>query len=365
MMDISSYACLVSRVLWSNLRRLHFPYKLTYAITYRCNHRCKTCSIWKTDSQNELQIDEIRAFFRKAKRFLWVDLTGGEVSLRKDFVDICEAILAACPNLLLLHFPTNGYLTDKIVRDVREIAKMKPEKFIITVSTDGDEVTNDRIRGVAGGWKRQMETFRRLREISGVQTILGMTLSAFNMNHLPTAFEAAKREYPWLTYEDYHVNIVHESGHFFSNDDLGLYQEVSSDDLSRAVDRYARLRSCSWTPVSLLETAYLKQVDYYLKTGSTPMRCHALSASCFVDPWGNVFPCTIYGRKIGSLRDVGYNLAKIWTTPESRGVQQEIFDRICPQCWTPCEAYQSILGNLFRAGPTRMGYKATKVHKPS
>jgi hypothetical protein len=32
-------------------------------------------------------------------------------------------------------------------------------------------------------------------------------------------------------------------------------------------------------------------------------------------------------------------------------VQQEIWQGQCPQCWTACEAYQSILGNVL-AGRT-------------
>ncbi|HCR17704.1 MAG TPA: hypothetical protein DIU35_09485 [Candidatus Latescibacteria bacterium] len=187
-MSLLPYAHLAARTLKSNFTRLDFPYKLTYATTYWCNYRCQTCNIWKMKPKDEMKLEEIRTFFKKAQHFLWVDLTGGEVSIRKDFVDICEAVVAGCPNLLLLHFPTNGYLTEQTVENVREISKIKAEKLIITVSMDGDEVTNDRIRGVDGGWQRQMETFRQLRDIPGVQVVLGMTLSQSNVNHFPVAF---------------------------------------------------------------------------------------------------------------------------------------------------------------------------------
>ena len=80
------------------------------------------------------------------------------------------------------------------------------------------------------------------------------------------------------------------------------------------------------------------------------MRCHALSASCFVDSWGNVFPCTIYDRKLGSLRDVGYDLRRIWSSDLAVRTQKEIWEYDCPQCWTPCEAYQSIMGNFLVPG---------------
>ena len=347
-MSLLPYAHLAARTLKSNFTRLDFPYKLTYATTYWCNYRCQTCNIWKMKPKDEMKLEEIRTFFKKAQHFLWVDLTGGEVSIRKDFVDICEAVVAGCPNLLLLHFPTNGYLTEQTVENVREISKIKAEKLIITVSMDGDEVTNDRIRGVDGGWQRQMETFRQLRDIPGVQVVLGMTLSQSNVNHFPVAFQAVKNEFPALTYNDYHVNIIHESEHFFGNAEEGLRKSVGKDDLSDAVEHYGKLRGLPKSPVSSLERAYLKRVRNYLDTGKTPIRCQALSASCFVDPWGNVFPCTIYNKQIGSLRDSEYDLTWIWNSPEAEALQKEIWEYQCPQCWTPCEAYQSILGSMFR-----------------
>jgi MoaA/NifB/PqqE/SkfB family radical SAM enzyme len=347
-MRVGPYLHLAARAAKSNVARLEFPYKLTFALTFWCNYKCETCNIWKMKPRGELALDEIRAFFARSRDFLWVDLTGGEIMLRKDLVEICRAVIESCPNLLLLHFPTNGYLTDKIESDVRAVAAMSPEKLIITVSTDGDEVTNDRIRGVEGGWRRQLETFRRLRRIPGVQVVLGMTLSQSNVDHFPVAFAAVKREIPDLGYEDFHVNIVHESEHFFANAASGVRSKVAAGELADSVDHYARLRGLPTSPVSILERAYLKRVRRYLDGGHTPVRCHALRSSCFVDSWGNVFPCTIYNRKLGSLRDVDFDLRQIWNSPAAVATSAEIWDGKCPQCWTPCEAYQSILGNALR-----------------
>jgi hypothetical protein len=68
-----------------------------------------------------------------------------------------------------------------------------------------------------------------------------------------------------------------------------------------------------------------------------------------------VFPCTIYEKKLGNLRNADFDLGRIWRSAEARTLQKEIWDYKCPQCWTPCEAYQSIMGNLLRpadaAGP--------------
>jgi molybdenum cofactor biosynthesis enzyme MoaA len=66
-----------------------------FAVTYKCNSRCKTCSIWKYESnQRELAINEIRDFltsnkelFRKIKT---IQITGGEPYLRDDLDQVVK-----------------------------------------------------------------------------------------------------------------------------------------------------------------------------------------------------------------------------------------------------------------------------------
>jgi radical SAM protein with 4Fe4S-binding SPASM domain len=154
---------------------------------------------------------------------------------------------------------------------------------------------------------------------------------------------------PDLEYRDFHVNIVNE-GHYLHNEDLDLKQKVDPKALADESEAYAKLRGFGLGPMNYLERTYLSRARRFLETGRTPMRCHALRSSCFVDSWGNVFPCTVYDKKIGSLRDVDYDLGEIWRSEEAERVQREIWEYDCPQCWTPCEAYQSIMGNFLRPG---------------
>ena len=74
----------LARVLQSNMGRLRYPYKLAMALTYRCNLRCKICSIWKKTEPPELTLAEIRNLFLASNKFSWVALTGGEAFLRDD-----------------------------------------------------------------------------------------------------------------------------------------------------------------------------------------------------------------------------------------------------------------------------------------
>jgi radical SAM protein with 4Fe4S-binding SPASM domain len=328
------------------------PLKLNLCLTYWCQYRCKTCNIWQRRPTDELTTDEIVALVRENPDVNWVDLTGGEIFLRRDIDEVFDAIVTGWPRLAILHFPTNGFQTDRIVRSVERIAGRGAAHTIVTVSVDGDEALNDEIRGIKGGFRRQMETFRALRRIHGIETAIGMTLSTHNVGQFERTFAACAHECSGLTVEDVHLNVAQRSGHYYGNADMDA---VAPDPMSARAEmnRYRGLRSPVRSARQWLEDAYLKHLDRFLLTGRTPMPCHALRSSCFIDPWGVVYPCITYSRPMGRLRDTGMRLAPIWNDAATVGVQDEIWKGQCPQCWTACEAYQSILGNMLAFRRTR------------
>jgi MoaA/NifB/PqqE/SkfB family radical SAM enzyme len=345
-------AHLGAALLGTTTHRPSAPLKLNLCLTYWCQYRCKTCNIWKRKPTDELTTDELVALVRHNPSVSWVDLTGGEIFLRPDILEVLDAIVGGWRHLAVLHFPTNGFLTDKIVAGVERIAGRGPARTIVTVSLDGDEALNDEIRGIKGGFKRQIETFKALRKIRGVTTVFGVTLSTYNVGRFEDTFAACARECPGLSIGDMHLNIAQVSGHYYGNDGSpGVAPDAAA--ARRELDTYQRLRGKPRSTEQLLESVYLRHLDQYLQTGRTPMACHALRASCFIDPWGVVYPCITYSRPLGRLRDTGMRLGPIWDAAETTQVQGEIWQGQCPQCWTACEAYQSILGNALavRRGP--------------
>ena len=351
-------------LLRATSHRPRAPLKLNLCLTYWCQYRCKTCNIWQRKPTDELTTEEIVALVRENPNINWVDLTGGEIFLRRDIDEIFDAILSGWRRLVLLHFPTNGFQTDRIVRSVERIARRGPTRTIVTVSVDGDESLNDEIRGIKGGFGHQMETVRALRRIPGIVTALGVTLSAHNLGQFERTFAACARECPGLTIDDVHLNVAQRSVHYYGNAD----NDAVAADTTAARDEmnnYRRLRGGGWSPRQLLENSYLKHLDRFLSTGRTPMPCHALRASCFIDPWGVVYPCITYSRPIGRLRETGMRLDPIWNDVRTSEVQQEIWKGQCPQCWTACEAYQSILGNTLVPRRTHDSVTTAKGHAPT
>lgn len=342
------------RVLQAHAGRLSSPLKLNLCLTYWCQYRCATCNIWQRKPADELTTDELLRFVAANTRTEWLDVTGGEIFLRPDVEDVLTAIVTSWPRLFLLHFPTNGFLTDRIVAITTRVAKAAPMPVIVTVSLDGDEALNDSIRGITGGYRRQVDTFRRLRA-SGIRVVFGMTLSKLNATRVRDVFAAVSRDCPGLETGDFHVNVAQTSSHYYGTGGDASFV-ASAAEIHDALDAYDDMRRAPLTPSALLEARYLQLMRRFVDTGVTPLPCHALRSSCFIDPWGTVYPCISYAHPVGRLRDHDMHLEPIWNGEEANRLQHEIWDGQCPQCWTACEAYQSILGNAL--APWRHGRAA-------
>ena len=351
-MDVSP----ARRVTWAarqvalaNVRRLSAPLKVNFAVTYWCQYRCKTCNIWKRKPEGELTTDEILQFVRSTHDVSWLDVTGGEIFLRQDIGEILEAIAVSWKRLLLLHFPTNGFLTDRIVEVCERLAARGGPQIVVTVSIDGNEAVNDETRGIRGGYRRQIETFNALRRIRGIRPVFGMTLSTYNVDRFEETLRACQHDCPGLQITDFHLNVAQLSPHYYGNAEM-VKMLPPREGVLRELRVYRKLRRLPRSLPEWIEGEYLRRLETYVQTGALPMRCHSLRSSCFIDPFGTVFPCITYSRPLGHLRQTGMNLAPIWNAASTAAVQTEIWDGHCPQCWTACEAYQSILGNLARIG---------------
>jgi len=294
--------------------------------------------------KQELSTGEIYKFFSKSNKFSWIDLTGGEPLLRNDLVEIAGIIKEKCKRLYLLHFPTNGSMPDLLEKRVREMIKLRFKSFIVSISLDGTKEIHDKIRGVSGSFEKSIESFKRLKGLKNrsFNVYLGLTLSRFNVGLLDDVYDELAQH--GINKDNLHVNIFHSSGHYYGNKGSGNTIDMNK----RIANDLKKVKRGLTGPVSYLERKYIKLARRYLETGQTPLKCRALSVSCFMDPCGNVYPCSIFDKKIGNIRKYNYDLRSVWKSDEAKKIRKLVLQGKCPQCWTPCEAYQTILGNLLR-----------------
>ncbi|HEY3307588.1 MAG TPA: radical SAM protein [Desulfuromonadaceae bacterium] len=342
-------AKLAYRIALSNISELLYPYRLTYAVTNRCQARCVMCGIWQKQPADELSLAEIDTFFSRSNRFSWINLTGGELFLRDDIVDIIRSINKHCRELYLLNFPTNGYQTEHIVAAVQEIlTHMSIPRLMVTISLDGPRELHDHIRGLTGAYLQALSTFRRLRELRSrhFSVYLGYTLQEANLHLFQDTLEAVRSDLGALAEDEIHVNLAHISGHYYAN---SMFAGVPDPRETEEVFAHITAkRTQGMSPVGFLEQAYQRLARIYLKTGRVPLTCEAAAASCFMDPTGLVYPCTSFDSPLGSIRDHDYHIYRLWRTPERQRARKAVCNEACPGCWTPCEAYQTILANLLK-----------------
>ena len=343
---MNSSSSFAINILTSNIKRLTQPYKLTYAVTYRCNSRCTICNIWKKPYKTELSLREIQYFFKKNTYFNWINLTGGELVLRNDLVPIIETIVKTQNNLLFLNFPTNGLLTKKIVQSVKEILPLHPPHFLVSVSLDGPEKLHDTLRGIKGNWKQAVQTYIQLKKLQSSQfdCYFGMTISTHNYNSIEQTYQDLNKEIPNLHRSDIHFNIAHQSSHYYGNEHKHLEPNAG---MMEHIHLYNEKKGFVWTKIALIERIYQNLIQAYVQTRKTPIPCVALSSSLFLNPYGNIFPCAMWNYPLGNIKDYDGNLLNMWNNKQTQKALDIIKVKQCANCWTPCEAYQSILGNIY------------------
>ena len=114
------------------------PTYLIYQITQRCNGKCIMCNIWDKEFKKEVEINDISKAFsdRLFDNLKWIVLTGGEPFLRNDLVEIIK-ILNKLPHLKWITINTNGFLTKKIISNVKDILKILRADITLSLTVSG------------------------------------------------------------------------------------------------------------------------------------------------------------------------------------------------------------------------------------
>ena len=335
-------------IVLSNIGRLRFPFKISFAVTYHCNFKCRMCNIWKKNEKTrELSLEEINTFFKRAPDASWIGITGGEPFLRDDLLQICENIIGNSKKLSTLHFATNGYLSTTITHTARYLRKKyKKLNLAFSISIDGPPHAHDRIRGKEGAWNNATHTFLELKNIPDVDTHIGFTLSAHNTGLFKDTYLTIKSLLPSLAFNDFNVNVFQKSGFYYDNEEM---PDLEAAKLEREIKEILLMDRGGISIKSFLRRVYLKLYPRYCKTKQSPLKCQAFSSTCYLDPYGNLFPCIAYKKNALNIRSLKDDFYSFWNSPDAKTLAYECSQNNCPGCWSPCDAFSAIAGFLGKA----------------
>ncbi len=334
---------LLKNLVYSNFVRLRSPYKITFAATYRCNLKCKICNIWDKPTRDELSCLEIEKIFKSLNNLNWIDLTGGEVTLREDLSDIIKLIIRGSKRLVIFHISTNGQLAQRAFLATKAIisAGITP---VINISIDGPERVNDFLRGGSGAYWRSLETFRSIKRIRNARVYLSCTLSSLNIDYIDELITDLKKNIQDFDFSNLHFNIFHQSAHYYNNQNKDISLELTLHSLKK----YLGLCALGNPVKVFLEKEYIKELGFFINNGRSSFPCQACLSTCFLNPYGEVFPCSIYNLKIGNLKENNFDINALWNCGKTKAVRKCVEENKCPGCWSPCEAYPAIAGHFLR-----------------
>ena len=133
-----------------------------WSITGHCNYRCKHCYMSAPDAKyGELSHEQIMSIVQQLIDcgVMEVSLTGGEPLVRKDFMEIVDALLAGGITITTIY--SNGKLvTDKLLDQLAERG-IHPE---FNMSYDGVDGWHDWLRGIPDAGTIVEEAFLRCKE---------------------------------------------------------------------------------------------------------------------------------------------------------------------------------------------------------
>lgn len=327
------------------------PYKLNFAITAVCNSNCLTCNVGREYKKNpeivknELSLKEIATIFRNLPSTItWLSFSGGEPFLRRDFFKIISLAIQEIPNLSIISIPSNGLDTTGIMKTLRKVLALKslPQLFV-NFSLDGPSIIHNKIRGVENAYAKTQETYKQVKTLfvkrANLHINLEVTISSLNIDYLNDFCTLLVNQGEKIT-----ATVVHNGYIYKSKTNTPVFIGPNQADELKQVIKTIN-KNLSWfSPPELVEKIYLKKMLFYIQSPKKQiLSCTALSASCALDPFGEVTPCFMWGKKLGNIRHEKGNLAKILNKPSVQEAVRQISRNKCPNCWTPCEAYQAII----------------------
>ncbi len=162
-------------------------YYAALEITDNCNCYCPHCygAFWKNKTKKPVSLSLLKKRISKLEKFgiIYLEITGGEPTLRKDLDKITRYVLNKKMKYCI---PTNAI---SVSEDNFESFKNADS---VIVSLDGNREFHDKYRGVKGCYDKAINLLKELRKF-GVKTYISFTMFSSNVKYVPHIIEVSKK----------------------------------------------------------------------------------------------------------------------------------------------------------------------------
>lgn len=325
-----------------------YPIDAVLAVTYKCQSRCRMCSIWQKKEHD----DAAPGMYEKLPATLMdVNLSGGEPFLRGDLAEIVRIVHARVPRARII-VSTNGLMGEALVPRALELMKIDPG-IGFGISVDGVGQMQDYIRGVEGAFDSTVALARGLKA-GGVDNIrFSFTLTRENARHMAGVYDLAGELGVQFT-----MAMAHDSDFFFGSHDSSIVRRDGSlfvDDALRVdLARIIRQELAS-NDLKRWGKAFIYNGMYRVMTeGRRPFGNRPGVDYFYLDPKGDIYPSVVHDHVMGSLARDDFD--SIWSSDRSEEVR-----KICAAderpYWMGCMLRKSLLEHRFQIGLWALRHK--------
>jgi MoaA/NifB/PqqE/SkfB family radical SAM enzyme len=292
-----------------------YPHIVNFAITWKCNSRCKMCNIWRERSFKEISPELVAKIFsdKLLRKTRLVKVTGGEPTLHSRLPDVIKVISDSCDAKIAIN--TNGFPFERIKKVTERCLDIRDD-LIFSIGLDGIGDTHNYIRGrdCYSEVMKSIDYFDELRDSKNVLYRFSFTITPWNYRDLPKVVELARRRKTYIGFRVIHLDKL------YRNEDLNL-SEGFIEEVKPIIEEVG--------------DNYFKR-----KIGETnkAVRCFAFINSVFIDPDGNFHPCLYRGSE-GSG-----SLSEIWNNKRGRIIRKTI--KKCKNCWSDCQSIPNIIAEF-------------------
>jgi len=163
------------------------PEFLSLIITFRCNFRCRTCSIWQKDNYDELNKGQWKNIINKLTSNLpsntFVEINGGEPLIRKDLTLLCIGELKKYFKRVTLN--SNGSLINKDILD--QLKNVSLDVIKISFYSLDKEIHNN-LRGDNRAFDGAKKAIKLISQ-SDIDLEVGLLLTKKNMDQVGELIE--------------------------------------------------------------------------------------------------------------------------------------------------------------------------------
>lgn len=258
------------------------PKSARLIITLNCPFRCQMCTFWYhphwQNRKNDPSLETVRHWIKEMADFgiKEIDLGGGEPFVRNDLVEIVKEIKA---HGMKCGLTTNGWFVGRV--------PFPPIDFC-EISIDGAKPeTNDKIRGIKGGWERAVEAVKIAKQ--HCPTKINFVVQADNYLEMVDYCHLAKKLGVLVTFIPVSLKLAAQPN---LENHLSKY---NIPVLRRQIDQAMK------TGVVLNSRLFFDNFLAKLEKGPFPQKCMAPYRCILVFADSDIYPCGNFDVPVGKL----------------------------------------------------------------